>query len=604
MKKYKAEAEALIDEVGLSADRPDDLEPINAINARFEGFDVEIHQKDVRIRELESQLPLRTLKILPVISDEGSGISRVDISTALQGAARKMGKSTNAKKIKDALYIKRALEGRPFSEHADEDQDLALSQALLAVMRVLPENVPTIRVAEVVASSRPDLSTDELCQYVEQVRPAVRAKVELAQLNRDRENFIVNKEGGRIGNSPINIELALEKLGLELRFNELEQKCQLTRPDEDGKTTTCRADDGEVDKLRHEMYETFGFLPELDLLHRTVKLVAKRASFHPFKEYVDSQEPTWDGESRCETWLIKYGGAEDTPYVRAVSKIVLVATVRRTRQPGCKFDEMLILESPQGSFKSTAVKTLCPAPSLFADNFRLYQDTRRNMEQTAGKVIVEFGELRGMGERDHRDLKAYLSSTHDEARMAYGREPISVPRQFIIIGTTNDPHYLRDMTGDRRYWPVKVKAFDVARLEADRDQLWAEAAHLESQGESIRLDPSLYEAAGAEQRARRAQTPTEMLLRDAFEDFGHGKVRLKEVWQMAGVELLGKSKPSPSESQEISAVMSLLGWNLVDPITFADDRKHRAFVKGCRCEIQHSAGKTIYVKGHAEGCLG
>src|SRR6185436_1268538 len=104
---------------------------------------------------------------------------------------------------------------------------------------------------------------------------------------------------------------------------------------------------------------------------------------------------------------------------------------------------------------------------------------------------------------DVASLKACLSRQRDEARMAYGHKSTRVFRQFVIIGTINEKAgYLRDATGNRRFWPVRVQRFDLARLRADRDQLWAEAAEAEALGESIRLNPALYEAAAVEQEAR------------------------------------------------------------------------------------------------------
>jgi predicted P-loop ATPase len=200
----------------------------------------------------------------------------------------------------------------------------------------------------------------------------------------------------------------------------------------------------------------------------------------------------WDGVPRIDRWLVDLAGADDTPYVRAASRAMLVAAVRRVRQPGCRFDVMPILEGPQGCCKSAALRILA-GDVWFTDDFPL-SDTRRLIEATAGKWIVEAAELRCMGAGDVAALKACLSRPHDEARMAYQREVTRAPRSFVIVGTTSATEpYLRDPSGNRRFWPVRVQRFDLARLAEVRDQLWAEAGIAEAAGESIHLanmDPS------------------------------------------------------------------------------------------------------------------
>jgi predicted P-loop ATPase len=210
----------------------------------------------------------------------------------------------------------------------------------------------------------------------------------------------------------------------------------------------------------------------------------------------------WDGTPRLDRWLVDYAGAEDTPRVRAVSRAMLIAAVRRARQPGCTFDQMPVLEGPQGCGKSSALRVLAVDDAWFTDVLPLADaDMRRIIEATAGKWIVEAAELASLLEREDdvaKDresaprrqsaaLKAYLSRSHDEARMAYARERTRVPRSFVIVGTTGATSYLQD-TGNRRFWPVSVRRFDLDQLISVRDQLWAEAAVAEACGESIHLD--------------------------------------------------------------------------------------------------------------------
>ncbi len=211
---------------------------------------------------------------------------------------------------------------------------------------------------------------------------------------------------------------------------------------------------------------------------KSVKKTATLAKKSPPKvrsvtDYLDGL--TWDGVSRLDRWLVDYAGAQDTPEVRAASCGLLVAAVRRARQPGCRIDKTVVLEAPQGCGKSAALRVLA-GDEWFGDHLPL-DDARALIEATAGKWIVEVSELDPV---DASRLKALLSSGHDEARPLYQRNRVRVPRSFTIVGTSGSTDYLRDTTGNRRFWPVRTDRFDLDRLRRDRDQLWAEAASREA----------------------------------------------------------------------------------------------------------------------------
>jgi predicted P-loop ATPase len=246
----------------------------------------------------------------------------------------------------------------------------------------------------------------------------------------------------------------------------------------------------------------------------------------------------WDGTPRIDRWLIDCAGAEDSAYVRSASRAMLVAAVRRARHPGCRFDHLPLITGPQGCCKSSALRLLAVEADWFSDDLPLGADTRRLIEATAGKWIVEACELEGLfgikrsalaekdddeddehddeaddaddeaddADEDDQDdeeedelppaaaLKSFLARSVDEARMAYQRERTRVPRQFVVVGTTAATPYLQDPTGNRRIWPIRVRRFDLARLAEVRDQLWAEAAAAEAAGESIFLDAPIASA--------------------------------------------------------------------------------------------------------------
>lgn len=368
----------------------------------------------------------------------------------------------------------------------------------------------------------------------------------------DDEPDFIRDNKGHIFNTQWNIEVAIKKLRVMLRYDEFSGDEVIEGLAGYGP----RFDDPATNHLRLKIDSTYSFLPGRELFRDVTANIARRNSFHPVRDYLSAL--AWDQETRIERWLIDYAGAPDTPYVRAVSRIVLVAACRRIRKPGAKYDEMLILESPQGTDKSSGLRALAANEDWFTDDLPLHGDTRRFMEATAGKWIVEAGELKGMGKSDINTLKACLSRQRDESRMAYGHKNSRVARQFVIIGTTNETDgYLRDGTGNRRFWPIRIQRFDLPRLRADRDQLWAEAAEAEALGESIRLDPRLYAEAAVEQEARlRGDDPMVDVLYRALGN-RTGKLRVSDAFLICGLEA---GKVNQDQIERFGRAIRELGW--------------------------------------------
>lgn len=239
-------------------------------------------------------------------------------------------------------------------------------------------------------------------------------------------------------------------------------------------------------------------------------------------------------------------------------------------------DGRFLLEDFTITHNSSGLRALAANEDWFTDDLPLGSDTRRFMESTLGKWIIEAGELKGMGKSDVNALKQCLSRQRDEARMAYGHKNSRVARQFVIIGTTNETDgYLRDGTGNRRFWPVRIQRFDLVRLRADRDQLWAEAAEAEALGESIRLDPRLYGDAAVEQEARlRGDDPLVDVLYRALGN-RTGKLRVSDAFLICGLEA---GKVNQDQIERFGKAIRELGW----------ERKRRRF---------DGALEYAYVKG-------
>ena len=233
------------------------------------------------------------------------------------------------------------------------------------------------------------------------------------------------------------------------------------------------------------------------------KTVADRR-FHPIREYLDALPP-WDGEKRIETLLPRCFQADDTPYVRAVTRKVFCAAVARIYRPGTKFDSVLVLDGEQGIGKSTLFRELA-GDEYYSETLSLTDmSSKDGAEKLQGYWIVEIGELAGMRKADIEKVKNFISTLDDIYRPSYGHTVESHPRQAVIIATVNgEQGYLRDITGNRRFWIVKCgqteqkKSFDISPQE--RDQIWAEALTLWKGGEKLWLEGELLREAEEIQR--------------------------------------------------------------------------------------------------------
>lgn len=273
------------------------------------------------------------------------------------------------------------------------------------------------------------------------------------------------------------------------------------------------ADDAQLMSYVDLHYGTFS---KQNYLTAVTKVTDDR-SYHPIRRYMQSL-PEWDGIDRVEALLVDYLGAEDSQYVRAVTRKVLCAAVARVLNPGCKYDTILVLNGPQGIGKSTLISKL--GGEWFSDSLQL-ADThdKTAAEKLQGYWILEIGELAGLRKADVETLRSFLSRQNDIYRASFGRRPAPHPRQCVFIGTTNAENgYLRDTTGNRRFWPVRVngqsakKPWEISTYEIK--QLWAETLKLYKEGEQLHLEDGLSEAAIEEQAEAMEADEREALVRE------------------------------------------------------------------------------------------
>jgi predicted P-loop ATPase len=306
-----------------------------------------------------------------------------------------------------------------------------------------------------------------------------------------------------------------------------------------------------------------------------IKEIAFDNQYDPVLDMLAECEDKWDGVRRLDTWTIDYLGCEDTPLNRAIGAKALIAACRRARVPGCKFDNIIVLEGSEGTNKSTAIRVLA-GDENFSDQSILSAKEKEVQEQLDGIWMHENADLAGMKRADVEQVKAFASRQVDRARPAYGRVREDRPRRSIEWGTTNDEQYLLSQTGNRRIWPLKTGKIDIEALKRDREQLLGEAATYEAAGESITLDPSLWDDARDAQDQRRVADPWEDTLAKipdkVTNDYTHKSVTVIHRSTggfefVASADLLEhvlgipKAQQTSNHGQRLARAMEHAGWS-------------------------------------------
>lgn len=238
-------------------------------------------------------------------------------------------------------------------------------------------------------------------------------------------------------------------------------------------------------------------------------VVCNETKYHPVRDYLDGLK--WDGTPRITGWLPTYMGTSETDYTQTVGRKFLISAVARALKPGCKVDTMLVLEGPQGKRKSQSLQEL--AGPWVLENLSDMK-SKEGRQQIQGFWLIEESELASMYRSEVEQIKQFISQRVDVFRPPYGKVPREFPRQCVLVGTTNSDAYLRDPTGNRRFWPVKCGQIQLRALRRDRDQLWAEAVAAYRDGATWWLTDDEQEHAAQEQDARRVRHPWERAIAD------------------------------------------------------------------------------------------
>jgi predicted P-loop ATPase len=310
--------------------------------------------------------------------------------------------------------------------------------------------------------------------------------------------------------------------------------------------------------LRKMIEEQYDFDPGREKMFDACIQLCLENRLDPIIDYLEGLQ--WDGVERVNKWLTTYLGAADTPLNRAIGKIGLVAQVRRARRPGCKFDQVIVMESPEGQLKSTALSVLAGGSENFSDQTILGQNDKEQQELLRGVWVYEIADLSNIRRAEVEHVKAFASRTHDRARPAYGRAVVNLPRRCVVWATTNNSEYLKSQTGNRRFWPFAVGMIDIEALKRDRDQLLAEAVALDNIDASIVLPKELWSAAAVEQEQRREADPWEDVLRDVKGELVGDEFRVMSFDLLETQIGIPKAQQTNQQLKRIGDCMRILGW--------------------------------------------
>lgn len=387
---------------------------------------------------------------------------------------------------------------------------------------------------------------------------------------------------GKILNNRYNVQLILEnddELKNIGRLNEFSGHNEIYRIPEwrkkdDTQTLWTDTDDAQ---LRIYLDTKYGISNE-SAINDVMSTVFYKNSYHPIREYLKSL--AWDGTNRLEYLFIDFLGAENDKYTKTVTKIMLVAAVKRVFHPGTKFDTALILIGPQGVGKSYVLSRL--GRDWFNESVNSFSGDEALMKLRES-WIIELAEMSALKASEVEEVKAFISATVDSYRPKYSRNIAKFPRQCVFFGSTNSFEFLKDRTGNRRFLPLRVdkknRLKDPFKELTDEyiNQIWAEAYQLYLKDEPIHIvDPDVQKKAVELQREHTADDGLQGVIEQYIEDKFLNKVCARQIW----FECLGNIKePKRHDISDINDVLRRLeGWEQ-KKTTFGKYGEQRGFVK-------------------------
>ncbi len=303
-----------------------------------------------------------------------------------------------------------------------------------------------------------------------------------------------------------------------------------------------------------------------DMVDLAVLAVAHRNAFNPAQDRLRALAGQWDGQTRLDTWLVDFLNAAvsdgNREYLAEIGEKWLKGVAARILIPGCKRDDVLVIRSPQGWRKSTAAQAISDAilPEAFTDSIDLGNLPEAKI-QIRGIIIAELGELAGLAKAEVESIKAFVSAKSDHFREKFGRYAQDFNRTVSFIGSTNDQTFLKDPTGNRRWWPVTLSApVDIPRLQAALPQLIGEAAQRVMNGEAwhVTAEKALEQAERVREAHYEEDVWTDPVMRivDSMESSGEA-VTIPAILDALNIP---RMQQSPFAKQRVAGILKVNGY--------------------------------------------
>lgn len=311
--------------------------------------------------------------------------------------------------------------------------------------------------------------------------------------------------------------------------------------------------------------------------------VALGSEYNPVMEYIRTL-PEWDGRERCDSLLLRHAqakGSED--WIKLVTKKFLISCMARALKPGCQVDTVLILQGAQGGGKTSFVRTL--AKGFHAETTINFHD-KDGVMMVNRNWLVELGELASMRRSDIETVRNFITRTHDQIRLPYGRKVKSLPRRCAFIGTTNNERPLTDPDGNRRFWVVRVGKFDSFAIQNEVDQIWAEARYYYETGVDWWLNDEEAKQAALEARPFEEVNQYTEILEDWLENLGDKRPASLTALEFRTKVMNTRSDDTRHETKNIHAAMRQMGWK--EGRKLVGTSKVKAFTVPSKAEVERT----------------
>lgn len=361
-----------------------------------------------------------------------------------------------------------------------------------------------------------------------------------------------------------------------IRKNEFTGKTDIVGKYRWKRNPTSNITDVDTYQIQRYMEETYGLKNER-VINKSIAIVASENGYHPVKDFLEGLK--WDGVPRIKHVMTKYLGVDENEYSEAIMKLLLMASIKRIYEPGCKYDIIVCIVGGQGAGKSTFFRFLAVNDEWFSDDLKKIDD-EQVYRKMIGHWIIEMSEmLATVNARSIEDIKSFLSRTKETYKIPYETHPEDRPRQCVFVGTSNDLQFLPfDMTGNRRFAPILAHPERVEKhiLEDEEEarayfiQVWAEAMELYRTEEKhdLKLPKEIEDYLKEMQREFMPENTNIGMVQAWLDEWSEDYVCSRMIYD----QVIGKEGeiPKPWQIKEINEIMnnSIKGWEQVSSHRF------------------------------------